>query len=85
VFGPSLGFKVDASQSAPLLSDDVGTNIENFYIGWLVGVGVSVDNFVIEGRHTCGFLNVPRNISANDPRIRNETFAIMVSLRLGRR
>jgi hypothetical protein len=85
VFGPSLGFKLDASQSAPLFSDDVGTDIENFDIGWLAGAGVTLDSFVIEGRYTWGFLNVPRGVLVDEPRIRNETFAIMVSLRLGGR
>jgi hypothetical protein len=83
--GPALAFKLDASATFDGVSVDVGGDFENFDVGWVLGGGVDFDSFVIDARYVWGLLNAPRGVPVNAPKIRNESFAIMVGLTLGRR
>lgn len=83
--GPALAFKLDASATFDGVSVDVGGDYENFDVGWVAGGGVDFDSFVIDARYVWGLLNAPRGVPVNAPKIRNETFVIMVGLKLGRR
>lgn len=82
--GPALAFKLDASASQAGSSRDVGSEIENFDLGWVLGAGLDFDQFVVDARYTWGILNVPRGNPADADRIRNGAFSVLVSLPLRR-
>lgn len=78
--GAALAFKLDASVTADGQSEDVGDEIENLDLGWVVGGGVQIGQVILDARYTWGAMNVPRELAGAADTVKNSVFSVMVGL-----
>jgi outer membrane protein with beta-barrel domain len=83
--GPSIAFKVSAKGSGSFQGETVDVDIpdediESVDLGVVVGAGVTVGHFLIEGRYTVGLSNI--NGDTSDPtKVKNRSLAILAGVR----
>jgi hypothetical protein len=77
--GPSFNFNVSAeADNEGDFEDDLAENIEKSEIGAVVGLGVEIGKFLVEGRWIEGLTNVSKD---SDATLRNRAFAVMAGIR----
>lgn len=78
VAGPAIDIKIGESVEGFDLED----GFEGFDIGGIVGVGVEVSRFLIEGRYTRGFRQVNNDFDFEDAvKIKAHSFAVLLGVR----
>lgn len=85
--GPSLNFNVRAKatedfedSSEDEEEEDIKDDIEGTEFGLVFGAGVSIRNFLVEGRYIAGLTNIAKGEDI-DESVRNRAFAILVGFR----
>ena len=85
--GPSFGFKLRARSEFEFddgesESENIGEDIAGFDLGLVVGAGLDVGRFLIDGRYTHGLTNLYTGPDGGDDgSIKNRVFSIMAGFR----
>ena len=82
--GPALGLRLSAKseleEDGEEENEDIDDDVKRFDLGLVLGAGVEVGRFVIDGRYTWGLLNI-NNVESDDVTIKNRAFAVMAGFR----
>ena len=82
--GPSINFnvsaKVESADDAGSTEDDVKEDVNGTEFGLVVGAGVTIGNFLVEGRYIAGLSNIADR-PQNDESVRNRGFAFLAGVR----
>jgi hypothetical protein len=76
--GPSFNVNVKAENTTDSESEDITDEVEKHEISAVVGLGIEVGKFLVEGRWMEGLKNVATD---SDVDLKNRTFAIMAGIR----
>jgi hypothetical protein len=83
--GPSFGIRLRARSSGAVEGEsadrDISDEVERMDVGLTAGAGVDIGRITIDGRHTWGLRNINRDSGADDVKIKNRAFAVMVGVR----
>jgi hypothetical protein len=77
-----VGPVFDINLSASLNGLDVKSKYQSLDLGAIVGAGVEVTRFIIEGRYNWGLRNIQNGNLATLGDIKTKTFALLIGLRL---
>jgi Outer membrane protein beta-barrel domain len=83
VLGPSLNFNVAAKlvDEGDDVDQDIKDDTETVEVGVVVGVGLQMSRFLVEGRFAEGLTNIAKNPPPGQDSYRNRSFAIMFGIR----
>ena len=83
VAGPSVNFNIAAKLVDEGDNDetDIKDDIESVEVGLVVGVGLQLSKFLVEGRYAEGLTNIAKDPDPEEDSYRNRSFAIMVGVR----
>lgn len=85
VVGPSIGLNVAAKVEDPAgETEDVKDDVNSSEIGLVVGAGVDLAHFVLEGRYTRGLSDIVKDQAPDAPAdvsIENRAFSILFGIR----
>ncbi len=76
--GPSIGFVTRAKMEFGNEEDDFKDELKSTDVGIVVGAGVSVNRFLIEGRYTAGMTNLNKDDNGGDNKSR--VFSVLVGV-----
>jgi hypothetical protein len=82
--GPSLAFKMKASESDGATSQDIGKSVNGFDLGWVIGAGMDFTGLVVDARYTLGLSNIASNVASAMGAVKNRTFALMAGIKFGK-
>lgn len=81
VAGPSINFNTSAKFVEQGDEEDVKDDVKDVEVGLVLGVGVQLSRFLIEGRYAQGLTNIAEDLPADVDSYRNRSFAVMVGVR----
>jgi hypothetical protein len=79
--GPSIGMNVAAeTEDAAGETEDVKEDVNGSEMGLVIGAGVDLAHFVLEGRYTQGLSNVAKNLE-DDESVTNRAVSLLFGIR----
>ena len=79
--GPSINFRHRARQEDGDGDRDIRSDVERIDVGLIVGAGVELGRFVIDGRYQHGLKEVNKNAEAENFSVKHRAFSIMAGFR----
>lgn len=80
--GPSFGFLLSAKAESGDAEEDIKENMKSLDVGGVIGAGVELGNFTIDGRYTLGLTNINDAEGDDEGSIKNRAIMITVGLKL---
>lgn len=79
--GPSINFRHRARQEDEEGDRDIRSDVERIDVGLIVGAGVELGRFVIDGRYQHGLKEVNKDAEAENFSVKHRAFSIMAGFR----
>ena len=80
VFGPTLGFKLNAKEEFEGEENDIDDDVETFDFGFAIGAGVQFGVGSLEARYTHGLSDADKD---DDSKAKHRVFSILFGIKFG--